>query len=340
MRSSISNSSGEPKTRSWGVIWAVAAIVALSAAATYELIWRYAGAEPTIDDDLALWALNREMVSQNDGRKPLALLGTSRMHAGFCAQAFDARHPGYKSVQLAWEGAHPLAVLEHLSKDVNFVGHVIVELDVTSFFPDKINSQRMLVNYYDKNWSVIKKAERLWTLFLEGNFVIFSYETNPLRLMESVLLDGRLPRFGHYAVQRDRNLHLDYDGVDTTQRLKSRISHARARVEIDRIISLSAVLAEAAKVKPWVEAIERRGGKVVFVHSPIHPELYKAETYKATTKKYWNSIMRSNAFTAVHFADFQELRSFRPLDGVHLDFRTKCKFTEELMKVVEQKIEF
>jgi hypothetical protein len=223
----------------------------------YELMWRYAGAKPTVKDDMALWALNRESISVKDERKPLALLGSSRLLAGFCPSAFEKQHPDYRVVQLAWTGRHPLAVLKHLSEDKNFVGYVIVEVTVASFFPENTGEQNILINYYNNNWSRVKKIERSWKLLLEDRFVLFSYETNPLRFAESILLHRKFPLIGQHTLRANRDLSVDYNLIDAKKVLESRLAGARSSTSMVQNVSLSTVLEEAAKAKIWVEAIKK-----------------------------------------------------------------------------------
>src|SRR5690606_36919187 len=105
----------------WGVVWLCTAAIVAGAVIGLELFVRSRGFVPSIKDDSYAWALQRRRASNDDART-VAVLGSSRMLLAFSGAAFRETLPGWRYVQLANQGSHPIATLRDLALDPAFRG--------------------------------------------------------------------------------------------------------------------------------------------------------------------------------------------------------------------------
>ena len=122
----ISTSSSDDRIRGHlRAIWPIAIAVGATVVLMLEFLWRSMGYEPSITDDMDLWAQQRERAS---GRLAVALVGGSRMAMDFVPNIFEKRNPEHTVANIAIDGHRPMATLMALAEDENFSGLVIVSL--------------------------------------------------------------------------------------------------------------------------------------------------------------------------------------------------------------------
>ena len=78
-------------------------------------------------------------------------------------------------------------------------------------------------------------------------------------------------------------------------------------------------------------AIERRGGKVVFVRMPTSDEHWALDESKYPKALYWDRFAAVAEATAIHFLDVPGLAGFECPDTSHLDTRDSVAFTGRLV---------
>ena len=81
-------------------------------------------------------------------------------------------------------------------------------------------------------------------------------------------------------------------------------------------------------------AIQRRGGRVVFLYLPVSGRLAVTEERDFPRMAYWDRLVAVAGVEAIHFKDVPELASFACPDGEHLDGIDAVKFTEALASVL------
>ena len=96
----------------------IAVILFITFIGFWELYWRSQGYKPNIEDDTALWAVQRGKVdhaSSND----VVLFGSSRVLFDFQLDAWE-NETGIRPIQLATAGASPLPGFRDLVENTKF----------------------------------------------------------------------------------------------------------------------------------------------------------------------------------------------------------------------------
>ena len=104
MHSYISNSKDRRVKGPWGKTWILSMVLVLGMLGLGESVFRWNGHEPSIIDNISLWAWSRDQVYGKEGKTPVVLLGASRMQIGFVPEVLEEKFPEYEVVQLAIEG--------------------------------------------------------------------------------------------------------------------------------------------------------------------------------------------------------------------------------------------
>ncbi len=317
-----------------GRVARLAGVASLGWLVTYETVLALLGFPPTVDDGVELWCVARERsVSSQD---PIVVVGTSRILTAFDLPAAREEFPGREIVQLAWPGKHPIATLESLIEDERFTGSVIVDATVESFLPIHREDQRFLNAFYEDDWSWLKAIERHASTLLQTHSRVFSWEANPLRIAEAVVLRGELPEVGAYRSAVDRNYAIDSRLTGAEQLLAGKIS----RLENGRPLwsegsdagMASQALGVAYELKEGISRLRERGGEVVFARWPEHPDLSAAYPSPLEREALWRRIMQVLGAPSLHHVDVPTLQGFDFPDGTHLALEQRAAFTQTLSR--------
>ncbi|MCF8275014.1 MAG: hypothetical protein K9I95_14410 [Flavobacteriaceae bacterium] len=110
----------------------IAIITSILGVVAWELYWRSQGYVPTIDDNKALWAIQRDRLNtlaQDD----VVLMGSSRILYGIQLDAWE-KETGKRPIQLANVGSSPLPVFHDIVENTNYAGTVILGVAPGLFF--------------------------------------------------------------------------------------------------------------------------------------------------------------------------------------------------------------
>lgn len=197
-----------PRAERWGAALLGALLLSLTFFVGSEALWRSYGHRPTVVDDMDLWSGWRARAC-GAGTNTVVLLGTSRMHVGFCPSAWKEVFPGHRVIQLAIEGKQPLATLEDLANDRSFSGNVICETPEESLFPQCWERQRAYVDYFHQDYSLLKAVERWLRTCVQSRFVAAHPSYDLKQIAGAIIRRRRLPP-GYVQVLSDRSARADY----------------------------------------------------------------------------------------------------------------------------------
>ena len=291
----------------------------------------------TADDNVDLWVKERTRLA-SAGPHVIALIGASRIQLGVDIGTF-ARETGIRPIQLAINGNSPLPVLEHLAKDTRFRGIVICS--ITGEGPDPTGNEitaRSWIHAYEQ--SKKNSAIRMYYAELEESlrqltrkFITPRPELfQPERQLGRILL-GNATATINMQINSDRSIKVDYLGSDTAT---ARKAFPRESRELNKKpVSVAEYLARTRTVEPWVDAIQKRGGRVIFVRFPSGGKLWKDDEAAYPRTKYWDAFARQTHGVALHFADYPELSHFTLPDESHLDYRDAVPFTQSLTHILK-----
>ena len=309
-------------------MWVCALLLAAAVLAAMEGFWRSRGFVPSVTDDMDLWCCARD-AARDAGSDTVALLGASRVQVGFVHSAFLERCPGYRIVNLAIDGQHPMATLKDLADDDTFRGVVICGCTASSFLPERLNEQQDWVEYYHGEWTPNKKANRLLETSLQQRFAILCSSLSLDRVFRE-LLNRRLPAPPYIVMYPDRSRIADYCKSDIERVRAFRLNRAREGLRKAKPVSPKEWLDGVLVVESSVRRIQQRGGVVVFVRYVTTGEYHALAEQAYPKARFWDMLARFTSATTIHFEEVPSLSGFECPEGSHLDYRDAIVFTKAL----------
>ena len=92
-----------------------------------------------------------------------------------------------------------------------------------------------------------------------------------------------------------------------------------------------------APIERAVDAIQSRGGRVVFVRFPTSGEMLALSRRVYPKEIYWDRFAATTSAAMVHFLDVPSLSKFDCPDLSHLDRRDAVRFTEGLIAELQRR---
>jgi hypothetical protein len=319
----------------WLRTWLLAAGLVVILLVGWESALRALGYRPTVIDDKALWAVQRDRVYTDHGEKALALLGDCRMQMDSVPQVLARRFPGHRVVQLAVEQTSPVATLRDLAADKRFDGVVVCALNARLLCEDLWDAQQPYVDYYHRKYSLNVKLNRLVSTVLQRSLSLFHPSLKLDDLIAHVLETGHLPSLYYVETHADRSLLADFSMVDTAAYQRYMLARDHGLCDNRQLPGPEEWLQRAMQLNEWVRAIQARGGDVVFMQFPTSGEHLEYDEFVFPKKEYWDAFAAKTPALCLHFKDVPELAAFTCPDWSHLDRRDAPRFTRQLANVLE-----
>jgi len=297
--------------------------------AAIELFWRSMDYRPSVLDNRDLWASQREALAETS-RPAVALIGASRIQLGFVPSVFAQMCPKYDLFQLAIDGSQPMAVLEDLARDEGFKGVVLCSFMASALLPEKWAAQGGYVQYYQSEWRLNKKLNRLIRTFLEERLVLINPQFALQRVVPDLLLHQKWPQ-GYLRTFRNRSRQADYSQVDLDGFAARRIEMDQQGLQQFTPPDAAKWLEQVAKVESLVQRIQNRGGRVAFVRFVTSGEYKRVERGYFPRELYWDVFADNISAVTIHHEDVPSLAHFFAAEGSHLDYREAVPFTRHLV---------
>ena len=313
----------------------------------WEILWRTKGYEPSYEETADLWAFQRDRVTANPDAE--VLIGSSRIMFDFDLDMWEQDIPGKRPIMLARVGSCPLPVLTDLANDPEFKGTVICGFTPPLFFlPPPIPPVREMQAFVDhaKVWTLSDKANFYLSIPFENGFASINKEDLSLvQLLQrglspfaknrpSPFIAPQLPPyFGRIDFERryhmSRRMEIDPDFQSVVQQ--------RWMPLIQMLPALGGPPLDGllAQVKAEVEAIRKKGGKVIFVRCPSTGELRNLENERWPREQFWDRLLEVTQSPGVHFEDYPQLSNFNCPEWSHLTRADAVRFTHELSQILE-----
>lgn len=339
MRSSIFSFSECPEGP-WLRTWLVAAGLVVALLAGWEGVLRGLGYRPTVVDDKALWAEQRDRVYSRGDEKAVVLLGDCRMQLDFVPQVLVEKFPGHRVVQLAVEQTSPVAVLRDLAADERFDGVVICGLNARLLCEDLWDTQQPYVDYYHSKYTLNEKLNRRLSVALEQRLTILHPQLRLDDMLVQLVKTGHLPSAYYIETHADRSRLADYSGVDIAAHRQFTLGRDHWLCAGRSLPCSVKWLEDAMKLEEWVLAIQSRGGEVIFVQFPTTGEHLRYDEFMFPKAQYWDAFAAKIPAPCIHFQDVPQLADFACPDWSHLDRSDAPRFTQELARVLEARGSF
>jgi len=334
VRSSTSNFSCECPNGPWLKMWLLTAVLVVFLLAGWECTLRALGYRPTVVDDKALWAAQRDLVYSDHGRKTVVLLGDCRMQLDSVPHVLAERFAGHRVVQLAVEQTSPVATLRDLAADERFDGVVICALDARLMCKDLWDTQQPYVDYYHNDYTLNNKLNRRVSTILQRRLTILHPQLRLDDLLAHLLTVRRLPSPYYIETHADRSRFADYSHVDIEAHRCFTVGRAHWLCVNHSLPTAVRWLDDAMELEPWVHAIQARGGQVVFMQFPTTGEHWRYDEWMFPKTQYWDAFAAKMPTLCIHFRDVPQLAAFACPDWSHLDRTDAPRFTRELAAVL------
>ncbi|MGR8978936.1 MAG: hypothetical protein ACU84H_02430 [Gammaproteobacteria bacterium] len=353
MPSFTSNFERDLVSRPWPLVLAIACAVFVCFVAGMELRLAQLGYQPTVYDDNERW-LEERFRANSLGSKALAIIGASRIQLDLDLQVLKKR-TGLEPVQLAIDGSSSYPVLASLASDPNFNGTVVVDYYAHNLGVNE-GAGAALSEAFEKETRKTdslpngRALEKFLSKILHDHLRSYSDGATPLLSFEHRILDAKpqsqylitlpdrsrqadyrkvpMPFFYYRRVARTLGIQLDLTDKNATAILRQKVSRqiAMNNNEWKKMVG---------KTRELVEAIQKKGGKVIFLGMPSSGMVREIEERRYPKALFWDYFVGHIGAPALHANYTPVLKGFVCPDGSHLDRRDQAAFSESLMPVLK-----
>ena len=359
MRSSTSSFETYQLTRiiprhPWGRMAALSATFALFLTIGWEMACRHRGYHPTLDDNADLWASQRARLEREPHQT--TVIGSSRILFDLDLRVYEDAC-GERPIQLATVGTNPGPYLEHLAQHPTYHGTVIVGVVPGLFFAPKgppiENAEKNLRHY--NAWGPAKRIGFHLGAALQDHLALIQQEDLSLpQLMGALPIKNRpyaqvRPPLPPYFARMDRQRQARMIDQDTpwARRKLDRVRDGwiplftpppfppnMTKEQIRAAIEGFAT-ERLEKTKAYVQQIQEKGGRVVFVRCPSSGELRALEQKLAPKERYWDRLIAMTGCPGIHFEEHASLQHFVCAEWSHLTAHDATRFTQALIPLLQ-----
>lgn len=327
----------------------ISVTIALIGIILWELYWRSEGVYPTIDDNEALWAVQRNRVKKATNTDVL-LIGSSRVLFDIQLNEWQEQ-TGVRPIQLASVGSSPLPIFHDLVNNTTFKGTIVVGVTPGLFFsttspeaqPWKWPQSK--VDYYQKR-TYAQISNHLLSLPLQKNLAFLSDDkgVDGIKLKELVAkikMGNRVPdpmppfhAFGEIAEDRN-NVMKEITVTDT--------AYANSVIKVWHFFMKKAASGpppdKASTIKFFIsdlKTFKARGGNVILVRCPSSGALRIGENMGLPRALFWDDLVKQAQVSSYHFEDYEQLKDLQCPEESHLSAKDARYFTTELVKILKE----
>lgn len=336
----------------WAPIAVMVTVLVVLAVAGWEVRCRAWGYAPGLDDTRDLWVEQRREVAPDD----TVIIGTSRGLFGLDLDALE-QGLGRRPKQLCLVGSCVYPILQNLADDQSFHGTVLCDvvpslLMVPFMAPPYHNSEKALERLRtqspSQHWSHLlsQPLERTFACLQQEDLTLAALLGGlPIPNREHAQMGPALPP--HFAIiDRDRRARMR-DRVLTDQTLRDRLKqgwiplltpppqpHWIPDAAFGAFMH-NMVEERFAAMSAAVEAIRKRGGRVVFLRMPSTAELRVVEDRFSPRAAVWDRLLRDAQAPGIYADDHFELSRFDLPEWSHLSAADSVTFTRALVPYLQ-----
>lgn len=312
----------------------------------WEVYWRTEGFYPTLDDNEALWSVQRNRV-ENLSDNDVVLNGSSRVLFNIQLNEWE-EVTGRRPVQLAIPGSSPLPVFHDIVEKTDFKGTVLVGVTTTLFFSstnpkhEEWVSSQSKVNYFYKR-TYAQRLNHFLSLPLQQNLAFISDVSgiDGIKLKELInkiklgnRVEDKIPPFHEFKdtdIERNSKMTLiasqDTAYANTIKKVWKFFDEKLGPREKDSTIAY--FLKDLKKFKA-------RGGNVILLRNPS-TGFYKDLESKITPRvEFWDELIKQSNVKGYHYDDYEQLRYFHCPEWSHLSAADAAIYTTNLAKIIKQ----
>jgi hypothetical protein len=328
----------------WGKILLGAVLLLAVLLASWEAYWRSYGVRPSISNSYGLWAIQRRRIDAGEGDATV-LAGASRLYFDVQLPVWE-RLDGRRPIQLSFEGTSPLAAVEDLAADPQFIGRLVIGVAPDVFFSG-FAYRDGVVRYTRKESPSQRVGQWLSEHFIEP-YVAFD---DPDYALQTVLARQPWPaRPGLNSLsavrklsitETDRNTHL-WDKVenDPEYRALARRIWAEEFVPSPADPTAAEVLKteneQIARMAQAVARLRARGVKVLFVRPPSSGPFLEFENRHYPRERSWKGLLAATGAPGIYFEDYPRLQGYELPEWSHVAHSQADRFTAALVGIIQR----
>lgn len=322
----------------------LASILVIIAVACWELFVRSKGFDTNFDDGGPIWAHKRAMVYE-PADQATVFIGSSRIKFDLDVETWESL-TGDHAIQLACVGSNPIPVLKDLAEDKKFKGKLIVDVTEGIFFstsPFNTSSPEKNIKYY-KDQTPAQRASFFLNRGLESVFAFLDKD----RLSMNAELDnleipdrkGVFPNvifpvdFGRIKFSRQEYMTESFVADSSHQNKVKGLWDFFDSMDKDPPISGKKLDSIMMNVIKYVDQIQSRGGKILFVRTPSSGSVLEREKKGYPREQYWDQLLARTGCPGIHYADYPAIASFICPENSHLSQEQAKVFTKALIKIL------
>lgn len=325
----------------------IALVISIIGITVWELYWRSKGYTPTIDDNKALWAVQRDRVPDLNSDN-VVLMGSSRMLFDIQLDKWE-KETGIRPIQLASVGSSPLPIFHDIVENTDYTGTVIVGVTPGLFFSTTFPKaqpwswpQSKVDFYRDRTYA--QRFNHILSLPLQENLALMSAGEQKMddnidlkALLKRIKIGQRIPEgmppfyeFGEIT-SIDRNLRMMEKTVTDTAFANTIIKvwtfFGKTAPPPDKKSTMDFFLKDAKKFKA-------RGGNLILVRCPSSGGYRMGESMVTPRKDFWDELVKQANVKSYHFEDYEQFKNLKCPEWSHLSSKDADYFTGELAKIM------
>jgi hypothetical protein len=315
---------------------------------SWEFFWRSQGFYPTLDDNEALWAVQRgrvETATNND----ILLMGSSRVLFDIQLNEWEDE-TAIRPIQLASVGSSPLPIFHDVVNNTKFNGTILVGVTPGLFFSTTFPEAQpwqwpqSKVDYYKKR-TYAQQANHMLSLPLQKNLTFLSEDqgVDGIKLKELIgkinignrVLDPMPPFHEFGEIAEDRNNVMKKITVTDT-------AYANSVIKVWQFIMKGAASGpppdKASTMAFFLDDLkifEARGGHVILVRCPSSGSVRAGENMGVPRAEFWDDLVKQAQVKSYHFEDYAQLKDLKCTEESHLSAQNAQYFTTELVKIMK-----
>lgn len=323
----------------------LALLLSIIALVSWEYSLRNKGADPSFDDNNALWANKRGMVYEPKD-KATVFIGSSRIKFDLDIPTWESL-TGNHAIQLANVGSSPRPVMEDLANDPNFKGRLVVDVTEGLFFYPGLATYDGSTNKKIKYYHDITPTEKFSfqvDRVLESKFVFLDQDNYSINAMlDELKIPNRTGEpFFDFPMQFDRSTYQrqsymtpEFVADTNLQNRVKAIWMGCARGGGPPPINGKALDSILNWVKIQVDLIQSHGGEVLFVRTPSSGPAIMGEQQGFPRKDYWDRILTTTGCKGIYFQDYPAIANFICPEWSHLKPADGVIYTKNLIRILE-----
>ncbi len=325
-----------------------ALILSIIGLVAWESYWRSQGYFPTLNDEKALWAMERSSV-ENAKKEDVVILGSSRAYFDIQKNEWKVA-TGKAPIQLASTGSSPLPTFHDIVNNTNFNGTVIIGVTPGLFFsttyPFAMPWERpqAKVDYY-RDQTYAQKLNFQLSIPLQKNLVFLSSDEEEWAddidlksLLQNIKIGNRsggpgMPpfyNFGNVSIPRNISM-MEHTVKDTT--------FANTIIKVWHFFGKGSPPPEKEPTMSFfMEDLKRfkaKGGNAVLVRCPSSGGVRVGENMGLPRADFWDDLVKQSELKSYHFEDYEQFKDLKCPEESHLSLKDAKLFTTELAKLMK-----